>query len=136
MARVVFADAHFYIALLIVNDPHHVDALALSAMLERDDVWTSEPVLVEVLAYASRGGRQGRALAVDLVDRLSAHARTTIVPQTPELFRAGLDLYRRRLDKSYSLTDCMSMSICEEQGITQVLTHDRHFEQEGYEILM
>ena len=37
-----------------------------------------------------------------------------------------------RPDKDYSRTDCMSMVICREEGITVVLTHDRHFEQEGF----
>ena len=45
-------------------------------------------------------------------------------------------LQRRRLDKGYSLTDCMSMVLCHEQGISDVLKHDRHFEQEGFAILL
>lgn len=59
-----------------------------------------------------------------------------MIRQTPELFDAGLELYHRRPDKGYSLTDCMSMAICTEQKIEQVLTHDRHFAQEGFEILL
>jgi hypothetical protein len=30
----------------------------------------------------------------------------------------------------------MSMEICRERGITSVLTHDRHFAQEGFEVLL
>jgi predicted nucleic acid-binding protein len=48
----------------------------------------------------------------------------------------GLDLYERRGDKAYSLTDCMSMEICRERRIKRVLTHDHHFTQEGFEILL
>ena len=77
-----------------------------------------------------------RGRAVGLVDTLYGDSRTMVVPQTHSLFRAGLELYRRRPDKGYSLTDCMSMAICTEQQIEQVLTHDRHFEQEGFEILL
>ncbi len=43
---------------------------------------------------------------------------------------------RPRLDKEYSLTDCMGMVICREYGITDVLTHDHHFAQEGFTILL
>jgi predicted nucleic acid-binding protein len=84
----------------------------------------------------SATGPYGRQRAVDFVDALFEQRRTTIVAQTSELFRTGLDLYRRRLDKAYSLTDCMSMAICKEQRIRQVLTTDRHFAQEGFEILL
>jgi len=48
---------------------------------------------------------------------------------------AGLDLYRARLDKGYSLTDCISMQIMRREGLTDVLTNDRHFEQEGFRAL-
>ena len=48
---------------------------------------------------------------------------------------AGLDLYRARPDKRYSLTDCISMQTMRKEGITEVLTNDRHFEQEGFRAL-
>ena len=60
----------------------------------------------------------------------------TVVRQTPDLFDAGLALYRRRLDRGYSLTDCMSMIVCRERRIGDVPTHDRHVEQEGFAILL
>ncbi len=48
--------------------------------------------------------------------------------------RAAAD--RNRPDKGYSLTDCMSMIACRDLGITDVLTHDRHFAQEGFAVLL
>lgn len=41
-----------------------------------------------------------------------------------------------REDKQYSLADCASMCVMDAEGIREVLTHDRHFEQEGYTVLM
>ena len=58
-----------------------------------------------------------------------------IVPQTSASFSAGLDLYRARLDKGYSLTDCISMETMRHQGIADVLTNDAHFDQEGFHSL-
>jgi predicted nucleic acid-binding protein len=51
-------------------------------------------------------------------------------------FLSGFDLYEARPDKSYSLTDCISMSIMREHSIADVLTHDAHFTQEGIHILL
>jgi uncharacterized protein len=48
----------------------------------------------------------------------------------------GFELYNSRLDKGYSLTDCVSMNIMREQNITQILTNDVHFEQEGFSVLL
>lgn len=47
----------------------------------------------------------------------------------------GLELYGQRLDKGYSLTDCISMVIMKQMGIEQILTRDHHFIQEGFTIL-
>jgi predicted nucleic acid-binding protein len=54
------------------------------------------------------------------------------MPQSRETFLAGLELYRSRPDKGYSLTDCISMQTMRCQGLTDVLTNDRLFEQEGF----
>lgn len=132
----VFADAAFYDALLSQRDQHREAAMFAAERTSNDRVVTSEPVLVEVLAFMSKSGPAGRLFAAKFVDELIAAERTEIVPQTPELFAAGLDLYRLRPDKSYSLTDCMSMTICRDQRITHVLTRDRHFAQEGFVVLL
>jgi predicted nucleic acid-binding protein len=59
-----------------------------------------------------------------------------VIAQNPESFRAGFDLYRARLDKGYSLTDCISMQTMRSQAITDVLTNDAHFDQEGFSALL
>ncbi len=81
-------------------------------------------------------GVQARERAGGLLDDLMADLRTTIVHQDAELFFAGVDLYRSGLDKGYSLTDCMSMVVCGATGVTDVLSHDRHFAQEGFVLLL
>ena len=58
-----------------------------------------------------------------------------VIPQTTESFRAGLDLYRARLDKGYSLTDCISMNVMRAEFITDILSNDSHFVQEGFNAL-
>ncbi len=40
------------------------------------------------------------------------------------------------LDKAYSLTDCISMNAMRERGLTDILTNDHHFTQEGFHILL
>jgi len=47
----------------------------------------------------------------------------------------GLTLYEARPDKVYSLTDCISMQVMRREGLTDVLTNDHHFTQEGFHIL-
>jgi predicted nucleic acid-binding protein len=58
-----------------------------------------------------------------------------VIAQTRASFLRGLDLYASRPDKGYSLTDCISMQTMRREGLTDVLTNDRHFEQEGFRAL-
>ena len=132
----VFADTAYYVAVLVEHDELHDRAVAFDAESASQRTVTTDAVLVEVLAYFSRRGRAARLVAVELVDALQADPRATIIHQSAELFFSGVDLYRRRADKGYSLTDCMSMVVCQEHRVTHVLTHDRHFEQEGFNILL
>jgi predicted nucleic acid-binding protein len=93
-------------------------------------------VLVEVLNNFSGEGSRSRRAVVSLVQRIVDDEDIELVPQTPQLFRTALALYRNRLDKNWSLTDCASFLIMEQRQITEALTHDRHFEQRGYSALL
>ena len=128
--RVLFVDTVFYIAVINPHDQFRplVDAL-IEDVVAAEKV-TTDAVLMEVLAWAGTRGAFHRAAGLALIDQLRQDPKTMIVRQTPELFDAGLELYRRRPDKRYSLADCISMRICEGQRISDVLTNDHHFTQE------
>jgi predicted nucleic acid-binding protein len=132
----LFVDAFHYIAVLSPRDDLHVRAMRVGRAITGADLVTTDAVFVEVLAFFAEAGPRARAEAAALVDEARSDSQTRVLPQTRELFDAALDLYRRRLDKRYSLTDCMSMVICRELEITEVLTHDQHFAQEGLSVLL
>ena len=132
----VFADAVYFIALLVPRDRLHTDAMRAGSSLHGVRLVTTDAVLVEVLAHVSGLGSDLRLAGVQAVDQLLSNAGVLVVRQDPTLFAKALDLYRSRLDKAYSLTDCMGMVICRDYGITEVLTHDHHFAQEGFTILL
>ncbi|MBO1351020.1 MAG: type II toxin-antitoxin system VapC family toxin [Hormoscilla sp. GUM202] len=52
------------------------------------------------------------------------------------LHREAINLLMARLDKSYSLCDAVSFVLMRQRGITEALTTDRHFEQEGFRRLL
>jgi uncharacterized protein len=96
---------------------------------------TTEDVLSEVLTFYSNSGLKIRQRTVELVRGILESDDIQVIKQSHELFLEGLDLYERRLDKGYSLPDCISMNVMKKLDINQVLTHDKHFTQEGFLIL-
>ncbi len=53
-----------------------------------------------------------------------------------QLHRAAVELLTLRQDKTYSLCDSVSFVLMQQRGITEALTTDRHFEQEGFTQLL
>jgi predicted nucleic acid-binding protein len=72
---------------------------------------------------------------VETVREILSDPAVHVIPQSHESFIAGFELYRARPDKEYSLADCISMQTMRKEGLTEVLTNDRHFEQEGFRAL-
>ena len=95
---------------------------------------TTEYVLLELGDAFHRAGL--REEFVVFHDSLRADSKFRILPATSALFAKGLNLYRRRRDKEWQLTDCISFVVMKEHGIGEVLTGDQHFEQAGFTILL
>ncbi len=59
-----------------------------------------------------------------------------IVLKNRSAFLSGSQLYSARPDKDYRPVDCISMQTMRSEGLTEALTNDRHFEQEGFRALI
>lgn len=133
--KVVFADTVYWVALINPKDEWRNQARSATALLNDARIITTDSILIEVLNFFAEHGDEARRRAVTVVEQLLTNPHTEVVPQTREHFLAGLTFYKARADKGYSLTDCISMIMMRERNIAEVLTHDRHFVQEGFTAL-
>jgi predicted nucleic acid-binding protein len=132
----LFADTFYWVASITPGDPWHSLTVQAVKALGQVNVVTTEEVLVEFLsAYAGRG-EYLRKIAIQTVRSIMDNQQVTLVPQTHGSFLEGLSLYAQRSDKAYSLVDCISMHTMREMGLTDVLTNDHHFTQEGFNVLI
>ena len=131
----VFADTFYWIALLNPDDADHDRVSAFDVSLERPSLVTTEEVLTEFLTYFSGRGSLFRKNAAAVAYALKDDPDVRLLQQTSESFSTGLRLYAERLDKEYSLTDCLSIMVMKAAGMTESATADRHFEQEGFRAL-
>jgi uncharacterized protein len=135
--RMVFVDTFYWIARINPRDQWHQKAVELSSSLKDTLLITSEPVLIELLNYFSDYGPEMRRAVAQIVRQIMGDENVIIRSRRRSRdFIDGLILFEARLDKGYSMTDCISMSIMRWSNLIEVLTHDHHFAQEGFIILL
>ena len=132
----VFVDTAYLIAVYSRGDQWRETALDARQRLGDSDLVTTDEVLIEFMTAMSGMGAIFRERAANIVSAMLESDSVRVVAQSRQSFLDGLDRYRRRPDKSYSIQDCIAMNVMEAEGITQVLTSDHNFEQEGFTILM
>ena len=130
----VFADTFYWVALINPGDDWHSLVLEISRSLDQTKLVTTEEVLTEVLTFYAESGSSMRQRTVAFIDSILNNDGIQVLEQTHQSFQDGLALYHQRPDKGYSLTDCISMQIMRQLEIAEVLTHDKHFTQEGFSI--
>lgn len=135
-APVVFLDTSYFIALFNRRDKFHARAVEAARRLAGDNtpMLTTDAVLIEIGNALS--SLPARALAAQIIATVREAAAIEVAHVDAALFERGLEFYRRRMDKEWGLTDCISFVLMHQRGVTQALTADRHFEQAGFQIVL
>lgn len=132
----VFADTLYWGAAIHPHDQYRAQAICAREALGEVRLVTTDEVLTELLDGLAQRGTHLRDAATCAVRAILGDRRVSVHPQSRESFLAGLHLYEQRYDKGYSLVDCISMTTMRSRGISEVLTNDHHFMQEGFIVLL
>jgi uncharacterized protein len=122
-------DTSGFLCLYEKDEPFHETALALydGAAFRI----TTSYVLSEYTALAEiRGIRRSQIIEFSI--NVLADDSIEIVWVDERIHTQAVALIAERTDKRYSLCDAASFVVLRERGITEALTTDRHFEQEGF----
>lgn len=131
----LFLDTGYLIALEAADDQHHTAALRhwRTYVQSRPQLVTTSFVLDEVVTFFNRRGRHAKA--VEIGERLLGSPSVQLVHVDEDLFQAAWAYFGRRVDKRFSLTDCVSFVLMERLGIESALAFDAHFVQAGFRTL-
>jgi len=88
-------------------------------------------VIAEYVALAN-ARRFPRASVLDFVVDLLSNPDIETVWVDESIHQAAVELLTLRQDKSYSLCDAVSFILMRQRGVSEALTTDCHFEQEGF----
>ena len=127
-----FADTSYWVATLDDKDHWFEQAMDAASEIGESEIVTTESILIEVLNHFSDYRADIKDFVANYVEAILKDEETLVLLHNHETFQKALQLYKSRLDKGYSLTDCISMNQMRELGIAEVLTNDTHFQQEGF----
>ncbi len=139
MARVIYVDSGFLIALIDPTDAANAQSFRLLDQFYPDvqtQLVTTRDAMNEVLAHFSRSLPRTKLRAATLVRDLFKDPKYRVIVVDNPRYLEALSLYESRLDKRYSMVDCIGMTIMGAESSLEVLATDRDFEQEGFTNLM
>ncbi|MEH2180648.1 type II toxin-antitoxin system VapC family toxin [Nostoc sp.] len=115
------------------GEPEHQKAVEFLDSVSRS--LTHSYVLAEFITLA-QVRRFPRTEALQFIIDLLENPDIETVWVYELLYQEAVKLLMARQDKTYSLCDAVSFVLMRQRGVTEALTTDRHFEQEGFRRLL
>jgi predicted nucleic acid-binding protein len=122
-------DTSGFFSLYSENDGFN--SLAVSLYLSTPRRLTTNYVLAEYVALALVRGIP-RSDVIDFSQEILNEPTVEIVWVDEVLHSRAVELIVQRPDKKYSLCDAVSFVLMRERAVSESLTTDKHFEQEGF----
>ena len=131
-----FIDTSGFYSLLVQNDPYHDSAQDwLNKVCNlKERIWTSDYVLDETATLLKF--RKMAYLCNPFFSLVEASRALSVLYVDSNLFAKSKDYFIKHQDQKYSFTDCTSFVVMQENRIKDALTHDHHFRQAGFSIVL
>jgi predicted nucleic acid-binding protein len=130
----VLLDTSGLLCFLHQDEPQHKRAVELLAN-SSGILLTHNYVLAELVALALVR-RFSQSTVLSYISELLNNPKVEIVWVDESLHQKAVNLLMDRQDKTYSLCDAVSFVLMRRRGITEALTTDKHFKQEGFTRLL
>ena len=115
------------------SDWRHAEAVTF---FQSARLWlTHDYVLAEFVPLCQARGLN-RKKTLSFIRALLENPLVEVIWTNEELYQRAVELLEQRLDKTYSLCDAVSFLLMRERGISEALTTDKHFTQEGFTQLL
>jgi len=134
MDRSVFLDTSYILTLVFKDDYFNNKANAISKLIssEKINIVTTELVIIEI--GDSLAKTKIRHKSIPAINNLRSFSQISNIDI--ETLREAWELYEKRIDKEWGITDCYSFIVMKRLDIRQALSTDKHFEQAGFEVLL
>ena len=133
MKNIFFLDTSYIIALEIKNENIHQKVVQHWSQIASAStmLFTTTYIFDEVVTLLNSRNLHNKAIEVGTL--LIESPDINLIEIDKFLFAEGWKYFKQHKDKSYSLTDCLSFVVMQQNNITNALTLDRHFKQAGFQ---
>lgn len=130
----LFVDTSGWGNLVDKSQPYHSLMVQLyrSAKQQNRRLITSNYIITEVVALFTSPLKLPRHQIISFVNSLKTSSYVEIIHINQEIDDLAWNLLSNREDKQWSLVDCSSFIIMNQNNILEALTNDVHFEQAGF----
>jgi len=130
----LFVDTSGWASLADVSEPFYQKAKEIYAvaMQNRQRLVTTNYILAELVALMTSPMRFHRPRIIEFINGIKESPFFDVIYITQDLDERAWELLSNRTDKKWSLVDCSSFIVMQENNITEALTTDHHFEQAGF----
>ncbi len=130
----IYVDTSGWASLADVSEPFYKKAQETYAIAiqNRQRFVTTNYVLAELVALMMRPMRFHRPRIIEFINGIKESPLFDIIHIDKSLDAKSWELLTNRADKKWSLVECSSFIVMQENKIVEALTTDHHFEQAGF----
>ena len=130
----IYVDTSGWASLADVSEPFYEKAKEIyaAAIQNRRRLVTTNYVLGELVALMTSPMRFQRPRIIEFINGIKQSPFFDIIHIDKDFDAKSWNLLSNRTDKNWSLVDCSSFVVMQENKILEALTTDHHFEQAGF----
>lgn len=130
----LFVDTSGWANYLIKTEPFYLETSQLLEQCFKNNtkLVTSNYILAELIALLHSPLRVSKAQQIKILDVIKTASWVNVIHIDKATEKRVYELWKSRPDKNWSLVDCSSFVLMQDEKITQAITSDHHFEQAGF----
>ena len=132
--QALFVDTSGWANYLIKTEPFYPETSQLfnQCFKNKTELVTSNYVLAELIALLHSPLRVSKKQQIKIMDAIKMASWVNVIHIDQATEQRVYQFWKSRSDKNWSLVDCSSFVLMQDEGITQAITSDHHFEQAGF----
>lgn len=130
----IFVDTSGWGCFVDTLQDFHSQAKAVYQKVKRDNsqLVTTNYIIAETVALLASPLRIPKTKSIDFINGIKKSSLVEIIHIDEDLDAKSWELLENRPDKNWSLADCSSFVVMQDNKILEALTTDHHFEQAGF----